>query len=40
MGTPSCKVKTYVSMLFSAKMFIAAKENAPFLNGASVCKIK
>ena len=39
-GTPPCKVKTYVSMLFSARIFIISKENAPFLNGASVCKIK
>ena len=39
-GTPTCKVKTYVSMLFSARIFIISKENAPFLNGASVCKIK
>ena len=34
------EVKAYDIMLFSAKMFIATKENAPFLNGASVCKIK
>ena len=34
------KIKSCDSPLFSAKMFIATKENAPFLNGASVCKIK
>ena len=34
------EVKFCGLMSFSVKMFIATKENAPFLNGASVCKIK
>ena len=34
------EVKFCGLMSFSARNFIISKENAPFLNGASVCKIK